>query len=128
MPVRVFINDAEVARAVLPPERTVRVDLNMAAGAGLALSIAPSGSRRLRVRGDGDGWSLHYLELANVHGVTHGFFGFVIVPFRSDRYDSASAMASLSLFGIVWVLSLALFTFSETERFASSRPSWASSC
>ena len=36
--VRVSINDAELARVVLPPERTVRVDLNMSAGAGSALS------------------------------------------------------------------------------------------
>ena len=106
--VRVSLNDAELAHAVLPPERTVRVDLNMSAGAGSALSGARTGSYRLRVTGEGDEWSLHYLELANAHGFSHGFFSFVIVPFGSNRYESASAMASLSVFGIIWMLSLAL--------------------
>lgn len=120
--VSVSINAAELGRVVLPPERTVRVDLNMSAGAGLALSSARRGSHRFQVRGDGDDWLLHYLELANVHGFSDGVFSFLIVPSDSDRYDSASAMASLSLLGIVWVLSLAPFTFSEksTLRFTQA--------
>ena len=93
--VSVSINAAELARVALPPERTVRVDLSMSVGAGSALSSARIGSDRLRVRGEADGWSLHYLEVANVHGFSHGFFSFVIVPSGSDRYDSASAIASL---------------------------------
>ena len=113
--VRVSINDAELARVVLPPERTVRVDLNMSAGAGSALSSPRRGSYRLRVRGEGDGWSLHYLEFANAHGFSHGFFSFVIVPFGSDRYDSASAIASVSVFGIIWILSLALLKLGQNK-------------
>ncbi len=113
--VSVFLNAAELARVALPPERTVRVDLSPSVGAGLALSSARIGSDRLRLSGEGDGWALHYLEVANVHGFSHGFFSFVIVPSGSDRYDSASAMASLSVFGIVWVISLVLFTFSANR-------------
>ena len=113
--VSVSINAAELARVALPPERTVRVDLSMSVGAGSALSSARIGSDRLRVRGEADGWSLHYLEVANVHGFSHGFFSFVIVPSGSDRYDSASAIASLSVFGILWMLSLALLEFGQNQ-------------
>ncbi len=106
--VNLAIDDAELAPAVvLPPERTVRIDLSMSASAGLVLAGTRSGSHTLRLRGEGD-WSLLYLEFANVHGFSGGFFSFVIVPFGSDHHDSPSAVASLLVFGVIFLLSFAL--------------------
>ena len=116
--VTISINDTEVDRVVLRPERAVRVDLNVSGRAGL------TSRDRFELRSDGDGWSLHYLEIANVHGFSHGLFNFVIVPFSTNRYDydSPSAIASLSVFGVLLVLSLALLQFGENRiiRFAQT--------
>ena len=83
-----------------------------------------AGGDKLDLRGNGDGWSLHYLEIANVHGFSHGLFSFVIVPFSTDRhdYDSPSAIASLSVFGVLLILSLALLQFGKNRiiRFAQT--------
>ena len=79
--VTISVSDTELGRRVLRSGRTVRVDLSVSADAGWT-----SGDR-LRIDGDGDGWSLHALELANIHGFSHGMFGFVITPSGTDRYD-----------------------------------------
>ena len=105
--VSVSINDSQLASVTLRPESTLRADLNVSANPGLAIGDT------FELRGDGDGWSLLFLEIANVHGFSHGLFSFVIAPFSADRYDSAPPIATLFVFVILLVLSLPLFKFSE---------------
>ena len=107
--VTISAKDSELARIALPPEQTKRVDLNVPARAGLT-----SGDR-FELRGDGDGWSLQFLEIANVHGFSHGLFSFLIVPSDTDRYRSAPAIVCLSVFGVLLIVSLPLLRLHENK-------------
>ena len=105
--VAIAIDDAELARVDLPPERALRVDLSVANGSMLAAGL------RFTVSGQEGGWSLRSLELANVHGFSGGLFGFVVTPAKARQYPSPSAAATLFAFSILLSLSLVLLRISK---------------
>lgn len=111
--VTVTLNGSDIGRFVLEPERTVRIDL------GLPASVTMSRGDRFEVRSDGDGWSLHFLEIANIHGFSDRWVSLVIVPADTNRYDAVSASAALAAFGALFGASLAFGRFSgnRTARF-----------
>ena len=98
----VELNGSVVDHVTVGAERTVRVDLGVPAG------IRAAGSDVITLTSDGDGWSIHALEIANVHGFSHGPLSFVVVPTDTERYASAPGWASLAAFAGLLALSLVL--------------------
>ena len=72
--VRIVVDDSMLAVVPLEAGRETRVDLSLPDGAVL------SAGDLVEITGDGDGWSLTFLEVANVHGFSRGLFEFMIVP------------------------------------------------
>ena len=69
---------------------------------GAALSQGDS----LEITSDGDGWSLTFLEIANVHGFSRGLFEFVIVPASAGAADRLGVLVPLLVFGVLLGLPL----------------------
>ena len=95
---RVAVAGATLAAVPLDPGRQVRVDLRLPDGAALS----PGNS--LEITSDGDGWSLTFLEIANVHGFTRGLFEFVIVPASARAADRLGVLVPLPVFAVLLVL------------------------
>lgn len=78
-----------VAEATIPASRERRVDWSF---------VAPSGpGHQVTLTGDLAGWTLVYLEIANVHGFSRGIIDFAIVPHSRPRMPVAPG----------WLLALA---------------------
>ena len=86
-------------RAVPPTERDVRVDLSVSDGAELA------DAGRVEFAAPAGGWTLNYLEVANVHGYSSGLFEFMITPSSARTPRRLGALAS----GLAFVLLTALY-------------------
>ena len=71
---RIAVDGSALAVVPLAVGRETRVDLSLPDGAVL------SAGGLVEITSDGDGWSLTFLELANVHGFSRGLFEFMIVP------------------------------------------------
>lgn len=85
--------DGSYPRSLLVgPGRVSRFDSSVANADELLVSES------LELTGDGDGWSLEYLEIANVHGHSSGLFEFVIVPPSRQHYRAVPAIGALLLF------------------------------
>ena len=95
---RVTVGGATFADVPLAPGRQVRVDLRLPDGA--ALSQGDS----LDITSDGDGWSLTFLEIANIHGFSRGLFEFVIVPASARAPDRVGVLGTLLVFAVLLVL------------------------
>ena len=71
---RIVVDGSPLADVPLAAGRETRVDLSLPDGAVL------SAGDLVEITSDGDGWSLTFLEVANVHGFSRGLFEFMIVP------------------------------------------------
>lgn len=58
----------------------------------------PAAGDPVEITSDGDGWSLNYLEVANVHGFSRGLFEFMIVPAAATRASPVGVPPSVALF------------------------------
>ena len=58
----------------------------------------------LTLTSDGDGWSLTFLEVANVHGFSNGLFEFVVVPASARASDRLGGLPTLIVFVVLLVL------------------------
>ena len=72
--VQVVVDGSALAVVPLAVGGKTRVDLSLPDGAVL------SAGGLVEITSDGDGWSLTFLEVANVHGFSRGLFEFMIVP------------------------------------------------
>ena len=96
--VRITLGGSELAEVSLAPSRRVRVDRSVPGS-----PILEAGDR-FELSSDGDGWTLAYLELANVHGFSDGLFSFVIVPASMDRAGSVPPVAAVITFIVLLML------------------------
>ena len=90
--VRIAIDGGTTATARLSPGRETRVDFSLPDGAVLAAGDL------VEITSDGDGWSLNYLEVANVHGFSRGLFEFMIVPAAATSASPVGGPLSVALF------------------------------
>jgi Dolichyl-phosphate-mannose-protein mannosyltransferase len=98
--VRIALRGSQLASVRVASNRDVRVDLSVPARAAL------SEGDPLELVGDGGNWVLTYLELANIHGFSRGFFSFVIVPASLEGPSSAPLLIPLITFIVLLVLPL----------------------
>ena len=122
--VRVSVRGTEVGQLVIRPRQTIRVDFSVTAQPSV------SEGDRIQLTGDGDDWVLQYLELANVHGFSHGLFSFVVTPASAMRSDEPSGIAAFVVFGSLLAFSIPLFWLDRRRaiRVASLIPGTAVLC
>ena len=94
--VRIVLDGAPVAEAALPPAREIRIDA--------PVRIRPEGSSSIRIAGDRDGWSLAYLEVANVYGFSEGLVRFLIVPRERTTYPRVPLWGTLAVLALLLAL------------------------
>ncbi len=58
----------------------------------------------LTLTSDGDGWSLTYVEVANVHGFSNGLFEFVVTPASASASDRPGSLTTLMVFVVLLLL------------------------
>lgn len=87
--ITVTFDSRPVADVLLPASDEIRVDA--------ASSVSP-GNHQIVVRGDRTGWALNALEIANIHGFSRGWFGFVIVPRTRTQFDAVPIPALVLAF------------------------------
>ena len=90
--VRIAMDGDLLATVPLVSGRERRVDLSLPAG------TPSTAGNLLEIAGDGDGWSLTFLEVANVHGFSHGLFEFVIVPDAAAPSNPVGVLPGVALF------------------------------
>jgi hypothetical protein len=74
--VTIAVNTTLVDRITIPAGTEIRVDTAARIPPGIGNQLVLSANRR--------DWRVSYLELANIHGFSHGYIGFVIVPRDRD--------------------------------------------
>ena len=94
-----MIDGTELASFVVGPGRVARIDRSVADGVELARG------ERIELRGDGGGWSLEYLEIANVHGHSIGALALVIVPETATVGAGAAGLLALPMLVALFLLS-----------------------
>ncbi len=80
--VRLSLDGAPIATVTVPANREIRVDSTA--------WVRPGTGQVFRLAADRAGWQLTYLEIANVHGYTRGFFSFTIVPGSRTHFRGVS--------------------------------------
>ena len=70
--VTIAVSGAPVDHVTIPAGSEIRVDT--------AARIPPGTGHQLVLSANRGDWNVRYLEVANVHGFSHGYIGFVIVP------------------------------------------------
>jgi hypothetical protein len=85
------LDGTPVAETTIPAARERRIDWSF---------VAPAGQgHHLAFTGDLAGWTLSYLEIANIHGFSRGFIDFAIVP-ASRRHPPVAPGWLLILAGL----------------------------
>ena len=107
--VTVTAADIELGQFALGPNQESRVDLSMSANVAFQTGDA------FELYGDGSGWSLEYLELANVHGFSRGLLTLVIIPSAAERYDSLNPSISFGFFVLLLLVPLPWFRLDATK-------------
>ena len=100
--VHVALAGRDLGRIPLAPSQQGRVDLSVSGDTTLRAGDS------FELRSDGTGWALSYLELANVHGFSHGLFSLVIVPSSIDEYRSVSPVSVVVGFFVLLLLPIAV--------------------
>ena len=101
--VRVYLRGSELGRITLGPNESRRIDISIEATGQL------TEGNTVAFVSDEDGWSVQYLELANVHGFSRGLFSFVIVPATTGSSDpvptwvAAALLVALLLLPASWL-------------------------
>jgi hypothetical protein len=86
--IAIALNGTPVDRVTIPPGSEIRFDT--------AAHVPPGTGHRLALSADRVDWSLTYLELATVHGFSHGRIEFAILP-RARRFESPHWSLSIAL-------------------------------
>ena len=88
---RIAVDGSTLTAVPLGSGRETRVDLSLPDGGVL------SAGDLVEIASDGDGWSLTFLEVANVHGFSRGLFEFMIVPAAVTPAPRVPVLLSVAL-------------------------------
>jgi hypothetical protein len=92
----VSLNGTEILRAAVPPSGEVRVDA--------PILKVPDGPGEVVVSGDRTGWTLRYLEIANVYGFSEGVAPVLIVPRERTAWPRLPVWAVGAIFAVLFAL------------------------
>ena len=90
--VRIAMDGDLLTTVSLVSGREKRVDLSLPAG------TQSTAGNLLEITSAGDGWSLTFLEVANVHGFSRGLFEFMIVPDAGAPSNPVGVLPGVALF------------------------------
>ena len=94
---RVAIGGAILGDVSLAPGRETRADLAVPDGGALS-------DAAVTVTSDGDGWSLAYIEVANIHGFSGAPIELVVTPAAARPTDRPGVLPALVLFLVLLLL------------------------